>query len=92
MLSMDGTLRRAKNSNWYTYNMLDIKLPTSPPGYDELGKGKLKSINPKYSFTKDNVNLDECANWCNEDKKCTGFSWGGYSNRKCLKVRGTLIK
>jgi hypothetical protein len=40
------------------------------------------------------VNLEECAYWCNEDKKCAGIKWGGYlsSNRRCIKVYGTLLK
>jgi hypothetical protein len=47
---MDGTKRvhwNVPTTKWITYSLLDKKLPSSPPGYDELGKGELNNINPK---------------------------------------------
>jgi hypothetical protein len=67
----------------------EVLLNTQPSGYIELGKGYCadKSSNPKDGFAKMNVNMDWCAKWCNDDKKCTGFSWIGYvsTKRKCIK-------
>jgi hypothetical protein len=58
---MDGTKRNVKGGNyaWNTYNLLDKKVPS---GYTELGKGYCTA-----NQVKENVNLDWCSKWCDDD-------------------------